>query len=186
MTTSRPRQTSLVVFSIAHLLLLAISTYVATFHIETITVSGFICSISGLVLAVVALRRHRHALAAIALLTPVTALVLFLLEAFFLHLGPGRAAFPFAIVFLINQTITTLVVLVELQFSLARSNRLLRQVTLRTLLASMTTFCLFFTLARYLLEWDHNWRMGTALGLLELTVVGIVSVLFANLTATAD
>lgn len=186
MTTRRPRQTQQVVFSIAHLLLLAVSTYVATFYIKTILTSGFICSISGLALGVVALRRHRRALAAIALLTPVTAVVLFLLEAIVLHLGPRNAALPFAIVFLINQTITTLVILVELQFSLSNSDRLLRQVTLRTLLVSMTSFCLFFTLARYLLEWQHNWRMGIALGLLGLTIVGIVSVLFANFTATPD
>jgi hypothetical protein len=77
------------------LLALAVSTYVAAFHIESILTTGVICSVAGIAAGIAAIKCKRPVLAVAAFLTPILAVALFLLEALVLHLGPGKAATPF-------------------------------------------------------------------------------------------
>ncbi|WP_145247070.1 hypothetical protein [Aeoliella mucimassa] len=120
------------------------------------------------------------------MMTPVIAVSLFVLEAMFLHLGPNRAAYPFCIVFIVNQTITTIVLLIELNLLLQPSGQPRFQVTLKTLLVLMTSFALFSGVARFLLRREHNWIMLVALGLLGLTLVGLASVGYEAFTKSTS
>lgn len=168
------------VWSTVHVLTLAISTYIASRDIETILVSGWIGSITGLMLAIVAAHRSRFLLATAAALTPLIAVTLVVLESSFLHLGPARAATPFCIIFVINQAITTTAILVELHLQLSPPGKTRLQVTLKTLMVLMTALALSSGVAHFLLQQGHNVMMIIALGLLGLTVVGIVSVAHAS------
>ena len=158
---------------VIHLSAIAVCTYIASIKIETILVTGYLCSFTGTAAGIAALASRRPILALPGFVVPVLALVLFVLEAYFLHLGPGRAAKPFAIVFIINQAITTPTILVYLNILCAPAAAVPRQIALRTLLVAMTSFAVFFGAARQLLTRPHDWLMATALGLLGLTFVGL-------------
>ena len=175
-----PHRTCLILCSI-HLLVLAISTYIAAYNIESILVSGVVCSITGLVAAISARGAGRPLLAMAAAATPAMAFVMLCLEAFVLHLGPHRAAEPFSIVFIVNQVISTLVILVELNILCSPSGKLATQVTLQTLLIAMAGFGVFFAVAKFLSQLHHHWRMSLALGLLGLAFVGLCSLWYSVL-----
>lgn len=161
-----------------HLLSLAVSTYIAAIEIETIIVSGVICSLTGLTTALFALMNRRLILSLMASLAPVLAVTLFLLEAFYWNWGPRVAAFPFMIIFLINQAFTTVVLLVQLRLLVRHPNASQSQITLRTLMMSTATFAVIFALTRFLIEQhNHNWLMAYALGFLGLTIGGLAMVL---------
>ena len=164
-----------------HLLALAIGTYCAAYQIKSILISGLICSITGIVTAIVAAKIPRPILACACAATPVMALVMFLLETLVLHLGPRDAAEPFSIVFLINQIFSTLVILVELNILCSPSGKLATQVTLQTLLIAMAGFGVFFAVAKFLSQLHHHWRMSLALGLLGLAFVGLCSLWYSVL-----
>lgn len=133
-----------IVATIIHLLLLSISTYVAAVvDIETILVSGVICSISGLIAGVVSLHENRFLLGAICLLTPLLALALLLLEAFVLHLGPSKAKVPFCIVFVLNQTVTTLVGIGQLVLAIVPQVALKKQFSLSGLMSMTCSLAAF-------------------------------------------
>jgi hypothetical protein len=172
------RQTCVVLSSI-HLLTLAICTYVAAIDITSILVSGWICSITGFAAGISALRCKRLLLAIVGFLTPCIAVILFNIEVAFLHLGPRRAAFPFTVVFIVNQVVGTIIVLVHLNIFIGPEGASAKQVTLKTLMIAMVSFSLFFAMARHLLERQHDWLMHLALGLLGLTFVGLTVTLFA-------
>jgi hypothetical protein len=156
-----------------------VSTYIAAIEIETILVTGVVCAFTGTLTGVAAIWRKHIVLAAAAFLTPTIALVLFVLEAGVLHLGPGRAAVPFCIIFIINQIVTTLVILVYMHLLSGPANRPVSQLTIQTLLVSVMAFAAFLSLARVLLHRQHDWRMRIALGLLGITVVGLVTVVYS-------
>ncbi len=172
------RQTCITLSSI-HLLALAICTYIAAIEIESILVTGCICSLTGIATGISAIICKRPLLAAAGFLTPIIAVVLYVLEAFFLHLGPGDAALPFCIVFIINQVIATLMILVQLNILIAPAGWRTKQITIRTLMVSMVSFSVFFAIARHLLKLQHNWLMAVALGLLGLTFVGLTVSLYS-------
>lgn len=165
-----------------HALALAVSTYIAALEIESILVSGLICSATGLTLAITARLHGRPQLALAGGATPALALLMTVLEAAVLQLGPTRAAIPFSIVFIANQFLTTLIILVELHRLTAPDGELPRRVTLRALIVAMTSFCVFFAAAKYLLTLGHEWHMSVALGLMGLTTVGLTGVWHAALT----
>ena len=75
-----------------HLLALAVCTYIAAIEIESILVTGWICSATGIAMGISTLACKRPLLAAAGFLTPLIAAILFVLEAFLLELGPRRAA----------------------------------------------------------------------------------------------
>lgn len=158
---------------VIHLSAMAVSTYIASIKIETILATGFLCSFTGLIAGIAALACKRPILALPGLMVPVLAVMLFVLEACFLNLGPGRAAMPFGIIFLFNQSITTPTILVQLSLLCAPAAAAPRQIALRTLLVAMTSFAVFFGIARHLLSRPHDWLMASALGLLGLTFVGL-------------
>src|SRR5262245_36036239 len=95
-----------------HLIALAISTYIASIDIETIMVSGVVCSITGIAAAIAAIRCKRLELVMAGFSTSILAVTLVLLEAFVFQLGPQRAAFPFCVIFIINQIITAVMILI--------------------------------------------------------------------------
>lgn len=176
------KRTTCITISSFHLLVLAVSTYIAAIQIETILATGGICSITGIGTAVSAMKCRRPVLAAAGFLTPIIAVTLFVLEAFLMHLGPGKAAFPFCIVFIINQVIATLTILVELNIMIAPTGARRNQITMRTLMVSMVSFSVFFAVARHLVKRQHNWLMALALGLLGLTFVGLTVAAYSALT----
>lgn len=158
---------------VLHLSAMAVCTYIAAIEIRTILFTGWLCSLTGLTAAIAALASKRPILAIPGLTVPVIAVILFVLECFFLELGPDRAAKPFGIVFIVNQAITTPTILVNLNILCAPAAALPRQIALRTLLVAMTSFAVFFGAARQLLARPHDWLMASALGLLGLTFVGL-------------
>jgi hypothetical protein len=173
-------RTCLILCSI-HLLVLAIGTYVAAYEIESILVSGVVCSITGIVAAISARRTGRPLLALAAAATPVMAVVMTGLEALVLQLGPSDAAEPFSIVFIVNQLISTLVILVELNILTSPSGKMTTQITLQTLMIAMGGFGVFFGVAKLLSRLHHHWRMSLALALLGLAFVGLCSLWYSVL-----
>jgi hypothetical protein len=162
-----------------HLLALAVCTYIAAIEIETILVTGWICSATGLAMGISAIACKKPVLAAAGFLTPIIAVVLFVLETAFLHLGPRNAALPFCIVFIVNQVLATVVILVQLRMFTAPPGTRATQIALKTLMVSMVSFSVFFAIARRLLEREHDWLMALALGLLGLASVGLSVVLYS-------
>ncbi|MEQ1824740.1 MAG: hypothetical protein ABL921_02295 [Pirellula sp.] len=152
-----------------HLITVAVCTYIAAIEIESIIVTGWICAATGLASGIAAFMAKKKSLAFALFLTPILAIILFVLEAFFLHLGPQRAALPFCIVFIVNQFSTVVATLVEMNRDLWHKS----QVSIGALL-SCTFFCaLFSALVRFLLERKHNAMMIVALGMAGLTLVGL-------------
>jgi hypothetical protein len=173
-------RTCLILCSI-HLLVLAISTYIAAYEIESILVSGIVCSITGLVAALFARRTGRLLLVWACAMTPIMAVIMTALEALVLHLGPMGAAEPFSIVFIINQLISTLVILIELNILTSSSGNVRTQITLQTLMIAMAGFGVFFGVTKLLSRFEHHWRMSLALGLLGLAFVGLCSLWYSVL-----
>lgn len=169
-------------FSSFHVFALAICTYIAALSIETISGTAWVCSATGLAMGVYAMAHKRFLLGCAGFLTPILAIVLFILEAFILNLGPRRAALPFGIIFIINQVITTLITLIQLSILNEPSKTRTKQITIRTLLVAITSFAVFFAVTKHLLKREHNWLMATALGLLGLTFVGLSLVVYSAFT----
>ena len=167
------RQTVCVTLCCLHLLILAVSTYIASANIRTILITGWICSISGLLAGLTALMCEKRLLANAALLTPVMAVTLYVLEGVYWDMGPDKAAVPFGIVFLVNQSITSLIVLLELNRWQFGGVSGWSQVNLRTMMVLMASFSVYFAVLRVLLETKHNWLMVVALILLGVTFVGL-------------
>jgi hypothetical protein len=165
-----------------HLLGLAICTYIAAIEIQTIEATGLICSIAGVALGISAIKCRRPILAAAGFSTPIMAVTLLVLEAFFLKLGPNRAALPFCIVFIVNQVIATLTILIQLNIVFAPPGVRRKQITIKTLLVCMASFSVFMTIAKSLLVREHDWMMALALGLLGLTFVGLTVALYTAFT----
>jgi hypothetical protein len=165
-----------------HLLALAICTYLAASDIKSILITGWICSTTGIATGISAIKCKRPILAAAGFLTPTIAVILFVLEALLLQLGPGRVALVFCIVFIINQVIATLTILVQLNILIAPAGARGKQITMRTLMVAMVSFSVFFAIARHLLERKHDWLMSLALGLLGLTFVGITVAVYTAAT----
>ena len=166
-----------IAFNSVHVLGLAVCTYLAAIEIETILVTGVLCSSTGVLASLFSFAYRKPLLGATALLTPILAVVLFLLEAV-LNLGPSRAAMPFCICFLINQVVCTLVVLTQLNLWMAGSGANRQQVTIRMLLVCSAGFAVFFAVTNQLLDQEHDWLMSVALGLLGLTFVGLTVVFY--------
>ncbi len=173
------RKTCITLSSI-HLLAIAICTYIAAIEIESILTTGWICLATGIAMGISAIMCKRPVLAVAGFLTPVIAVVLFVLEAFFLHLGPGDAALPFCIVFIINQVVATLTILVQLNILVVPVRPRALQITIKMLMVSMVSFSVFFAIAKHLLVREHDWLMGLSLGLLGLTFVGLSVTLYAG------
>lgn len=172
--------------SSGHVLTLAVCTYLAATEIRTILTTGLICSMTGFFAAVIALGCRRWLLAGVLALTPALAVVLFLLEAFVLRLGPQDAAFPFCIVFVVNQAISTVIILAQLHIQAVGDAARPLQITIRILMVSMVAFSVFFAVARVLLAKEHSGLMFVALGLAGLTLVGLTIVSCAALTTRRE
>lgn len=156
-----------------HLLAMAVTTYLASYGIETILVSGPICALTGLFAGFVSGMIKRAVLALACFAAPLIAITLFLLEALVLHLGPDKAARPFMLVFLVNQAVSLPVILLQLRNVLNGNREEKQQISLRTLMITTALFAAVFALARLLLEHsDHGVLMGAALALLGLTIGG--------------
>lgn len=176
------RQTVCVTLCCLHLLALAISTYMAATNIRTILISGWICSSIGLLAGLTALMCEKRLLAIAALLTPVIAVTLYVLEGVYWDMGPDKAAVPFGIVFLVNQSITSLIILLELNRWQFGGVSGWSRINLRTMMVLMASFSIYFAVLRVLLETKHNWLMFVALVLLGATFVGLsLFVYFASL-----
>ena len=162
-----------VVLANVHLLTMAVATYVASYDIETILVSGPICAVTGLAAGLSAGLINRVVLSLACCAAPMIALTLFLLEAFVLNLGPGKAAFPFMLVFLINQAISLPVILLQLRQVINRTREERQQISLRALMVTTAIFAALFALARLLISHsDHGVVMVAALAMLGLTIGG--------------
>lgn len=160
-----------IVFCCIHLLAMAISTYIASTEIETILVSGPICSLTGIVAGIAALFLRRPILAIACFAAPILAVTLFIAEAMFLKLGPGRAAQPFMIIFLINQMLSLPIILLQLRQVINRARDERQQISLKTLMVTTAIFAAVFALLRLLQgRSDHSLMMYLALILLGLTV----------------
>jgi hypothetical protein len=156
-----------------HLLVLAVSTYIAATDIRSVMKTGWLCSISGLLLGLTALMCERRLLAYVGLLTPAIAVSLFVLEGVFWDVGPAKAALPFGMVLVVNQFLSTVIILNESRRWVNGGSFGLRQLSIRMLMVSMVSFSVFFSVLRILLERHHNWMMGIALGLLGIAFVGL-------------
>lgn len=152
-----------------HILALTVCTYIAAIQIETILVTGWICSATGVMAGIGAIVVRERGLAAVSFLTPIIAIVLTALETSVLNLGPGGAALPFCVVFIIVQLITTLISFRSFRFG-ADS----KQISIRTMLLVTVAFSIVFAVARHLLQREHDVVMLVALTLAGLTFVGIV------------
>lgn len=167
-----------ILFCNIHLIALAVSTYIAAIEIESILVSGVVCSVTGVMAGITCIACKRVWLAIACLLTPFMAVNLLILESTFLQLGPSDAAEPFCVVFIVNQIISTLIILVHLKFLVATDESHWRQLTIQTLLVCTASFALFFGIAKILLRMEHDWKMSMALGLLGLVFVGLTVILW--------
>lgn len=167
-----------IALSCVHLSALAICTYIAAIKIESILVTGWICSITGIAMSASAIAYKKPVLATAGCLTPIIAVILFALEASVLNLGPRRAALPFCIVFIINQLIATLTILIQLHILIAPPGARVRQLTIKTLMVYVASFSVFFAIAKHLLNRQHDWLMALALSLLGLTSVGLSVALY--------
>ena len=160
-------------------LALAVATYIAANEIESILLSGWICSVIGVMAGSAALWNRWTLMAIACFLTPAIGIMLFLLECSLWQLGPQKAALPFCVVFIVNQVVSTLCVLVGIRIVTSNTPTLAMQVTLKTLFVAITSFAIFFSGANYLLKNQHDPMMAIALGMLGVTFVGLCVVLFS-------
>ena len=154
---------------LTHILAFAVCTYIAALSIETILITGWICSATGVLAGTASLVIKERGLAAVSFLTPIIAVVLTLLEALILNLGPRGAALPFCVVFIVVQLVTTLV-----SFRSFRFGPDAKRISIRTMLIATAAFSIVFAVARQLLQREHNVLMLIALSLAGLTFVGTV------------
>ena len=171
------KQVVVAVLCIVHILAFTICTYIAAIDIETILVTGWICFATGLVAGISATVARELSLAWAAFLAPIVAFVLVFLEVGVLHLGPNRAALPFCIVFFVTQLATTLGSFRSIRFG---SNS--KQISLSLMLVTTAAFSVVFSVARFLLQREHNILMLIALSMAGLTFVGIVLTVYNWLT----
>ncbi len=94
-----------------YVLATSFSTLAAVIEIETILVTGVICSFTGIVAGISALMKSETREVIAAWSIPAMALLLFFLESQLLHLGPKKAAMPFSILFILNQAIANYILL---------------------------------------------------------------------------
>ncbi len=156
-----------------HVMTLAVCTYIAAHEIETILVTGWICSFTGILVLVIGWRRRNRWLMLVGCSTPLLAISLFLLEAFVLQWGPHKAAQPFGTVFIIQQVIASVVTLVQINLFVRDEATRSTPLTIQTLLVLTVSFSVFFAAAKQLLAQEHNWIMYMSLGLMGLTFVGL-------------
>ncbi|MCC9605814.1 hypothetical protein LOC68_21050 [Blastopirellula sp. JC732] len=170
-----------IVLCSVHLLAMGISTLIAAYEIESILVTGVICTATGIISGISALVCGRWTLAAVGFMAPAIAASLVILENSSFHLGPQRAALPFTIIFLINQAIALPTMLVQLRLMLELNPQASRQITLRTLMISVTAFAVCSAIARLFLQSGHGRAllMTIALGLVGLTIVGLGLVVYS-------
>lgn len=161
-------------FCIIHVLAFAICTYIAALEIESILITGWICSATGIAAGVAALVARNRAIAVACFLTPVLAITLTILEIAVLELGPGRAALPFSIIFVITQLITNLIVFHSLSRVQRESSTEPLQISIKTMLVLTLAFAICFAIARKLLQFKHDTMMVIALALAGLTFIGVV------------
>ncbi|MCA9183972.1 MAG: hypothetical protein R3E01_34590 [Pirellulaceae bacterium] len=180
------RTRACIILCTVHLLALAVCTFIAAIKIESILLTGVICSLTGIAAGITAVRCHRYWLAAAGLVTVVLAVSLFILEAVFLNLGPGRAALPFCIVFVIHEAIVSIVILAKLNMMLVGNAQSGRQITLRTIFVAITSFAVFFAVARSLVAQGLSPMMAIALGMLGFTCVGLAVVFHSASRARAQ
>ena len=154
--------------SIIHIISFTVCTYIAAYAIESIIVTGWICSATGVIAGIAAIFSRQAILAAVSFLTPFVAVTLTALEITILNLGPERAALPFCIVFFVVQLTTNLISFRYLRFG-EQSN----QISIRTMLLATFAFAIVFSVARQLLQHEHNVLMLIALSMAGLTFVGI-------------
>ena len=152
-----------------HILAFAVCTYIAALEIETILVTGWICSATGVIAGIGSLVIKDRGLAAVSFLTPIVAVVLTALEALVLNLGPQGAAFPFCVVFIIVHLLTTFVSFRSFRFGTDS-----KQISIQTMLLATAAFSIVFAVARQLLQREHDVVMLIALTLAGLTFVGTV------------
>ncbi len=167
-----------------HLIALAVCTYIAAIEIETILVTGWICSATGIVSGIAARVAKQQLLAVIQFLTPVLAATLYLLESNFLHLGPEDAALPFCVAFVANQLLTTIATLVQLNRTADSQVRSKMQLSIQSMLFCTLSCSVFFAATRYLLEREHDVMMAIALALAGLTFVGLLLTLYNALVSS--
>lgn len=178
------KRPTIIALASLHAVALAISTYIAATHIESILVTGWVCSATGVLLAIVSIDANKPWLLLVGLLTPILALTLIVLEGVYLHLGPRRAAMPFCIVFIVHHVIATLTILIQIRlFDRRIGEHAASQVTLESLMLSTFIFAVFFAVTKYLLLRQHDWLMAIALGMMGLTFVGLTMSIYSVATA---
>ncbi len=156
-----------------HLLGLSIATLIATVEIHSILISGWICSCSGIIAGVFAAWARRWRSFVTLMMTPILAICLVIVE-FFLSLGPDRAGIPFSIVFLMHQTISSILLISDLRRNgVEAADELSGRFTIRTLLVIMVIVAVFFSIWRLAIQTDNAACIGMALLLVGLNSVGI-------------
>lgn len=170
------RNTICIAFSILHILALSVSTLIATAKIESILVTGIVCSLTGIAAGIASFYVRRFGMGIIALNTFAIAVALFILEAYFLHMGPQKAALPFSIVFLVNQILTN-VILIRGIHQIATVGEAVRSTfTIRLLLVAMTAVAIGCAIAKSLPREGHLMPMILATILCVFTVAAILMV----------
>ena len=139
-----------IALSMLHILALSVSTLIATVYIESILVTGFICSLTGMASGIASFSVRRFQMGTISLSTIGIAIVLVILESSLLHLGPQRAALPFSIVFLANQIITNFVLIRGMHQLASRGDTHSTTFTIRSLLFVMTSVAIACAVAKTL------------------------------------
>lgn len=172
-TPSR-RDSAASVAAAIHLMGLSIATLIASIEIHSILISGWMCSCSGIIAGVFAALARRWRSFVILMMTPVMAICLVVLESFML-LGPNRAAVPFSIVFLVHQTISSVLLISDFhRYSVETVDRLSGKFTIRTLLVLMVLVAVFFSVFRFAMRTNNAACVGMAFILVVLNTVGIV------------
>ncbi len=120
-----------------HLVAMSLSTLIAAVDITSIITTGWICSCTGMVAAWHYLRDSKWLAFLACASTIVIAIVLVVLESIFLHLGPIRAAPPFSLVFLVNQSTTSMVLLYNIHADISGTTTSSSTFTIRSIMFVM-------------------------------------------------
>ena len=120
-----------------HLVAMSLSTLIAAVDITSIITTGWICSFTGMVAAWHYFRNANWLAFLACASTIVIALVLVALESTYLRLGPTRAALPFSLVFLVNQSITSMVLLYNIHADISGNTTSSSTFTIRSIMFVM-------------------------------------------------
>ena len=168
---SSPHSKAIVAASV-HQLGLSIATLIASVEIHSILISGWICSCSGIIAGIFAAWAGRWRSFVTLIMTPILAICLVVVESI-IRLGPDRAAIPFSIVFLVHQTVSSILLIGDLRpYRVDAEDQLSGKYTIRTLLVLMVLVAVFFSLYRLAIKTSNAACVGMALILVVLNAVG--------------